>query len=91
LQVASSLARAMVTRWGMSDSIGPVALENDGGRAMFGQGVESKEYSEKTSALIDSEVQRIMNESNDARSRSAHYLQKRLGNHHQKTDGCRNT
>ncbi len=62
LQVASSLARAMVTRWGMSDSIGPVALENDGGRAMFGQGVESKEYSEKTSALIDSEVQRIMNE-----------------------------
>jgi len=63
LQVASSLARAMVTRWGMSDSIGPVALESDGGRAMFGQGVEGKEYSEKTSALIDSEVQRIMNES----------------------------
>jgi cell division protease FtsH len=62
LQVASSLARAMVTRWGMSDSVGPVALENDGGRAMFGQGVEGKEYSEKTSALIDSEVQRIMNE-----------------------------
>jgi cell division protease FtsH len=62
LQVASALARAMVTRWGMSDEIGPLALESDGGRAMFGQGVDSKDYSEKTSALIDSEVQRIMKE-----------------------------
>jgi cell division protease FtsH len=62
LQVASNLARAMVTRWGMSDTIGPVALENDGGRPMFGAGVEGKEYSEKTSATIDSEVQRIMTE-----------------------------
>lgn len=63
LQVATALARAMVTRWGMSEAVGPLALENDGGRAMFGQGVEGKNYSEKTSALIDAEVQRIMNES----------------------------
>jgi cell division protease FtsH len=62
LQVASNLARAMVTRWGMSDLIGPVALENDGGRPMFGQGVESKEYSEQTNLVIDNEVQRIMKE-----------------------------
>jgi cell division protease FtsH len=62
LQVASSLARAMVTRWGMSDAIGPLALESDGGRPMFGQGAERKEYSDRTSALIDSEVQRIMRE-----------------------------
>ncbi len=62
LQVATNLARAMVTRWGMSDIIGPLALENDGGRAMFGQGVEGKEYSEKTSALIDTEVERVMRE-----------------------------
>lgn len=63
LQVSTAMARAMVTRWGMSDAVGPLALENDGGRAMFGQGVESKNYSEKTGALIDSEVQRIMTES----------------------------
>ncbi|MFZ4500492.1 MAG: ATP-dependent zinc metalloprotease FtsH [Minisyncoccia bacterium] len=62
LQVATALARAMVTRWGMSDAIGPLALENDGGRAMFGEGVKGKEYSEATSALVDSEVQRIMKE-----------------------------
>lgn len=62
LQVATSLARAMVTRWGMSNEIGPVALESDDGRTMFGQGVNDKEYSEKVSALIDSEVSKIMNE-----------------------------
>lgn len=61
LQVATNLARAMVTRWGMSDEIGPIALENDGGHAMYGQGVNDKEYSEKVSSLIDSEVSKIMN------------------------------
>jgi len=63
LQVATSLARAMVTRWGMSDEIGPIALENDGGQVMFGQGVNDKEYSEKVSSIIDSEVSKIMNNS----------------------------
>ena len=62
LQVATSLARAMVTRWGMSNEIGPIALESDGGRTMFGQGVNDKEYSEKMSSIVDSEVSKIMNE-----------------------------
>ncbi len=61
LQVATSMARAMVTRWGMSDEIGPIALENDGGRTMFGRGVNDQEYSERVSALIDAEVSKIMN------------------------------
>ncbi len=61
LQVATSMARAMVTRWGMSDEIGPIALESDGGRTMFGRGVNEQEYSERVSALIDGEVSKIMN------------------------------
>lgn len=60
LQVLTNLARAMVTRWGMSETIGPRALENDGGKPMFGMGVEAKEYSEKISALIDDEVNKII-------------------------------
>lgn len=60
LQVATNLARAMVTRFGMSDKIGPIALESDDGRTMFGQGVNDQEYSEKVSALIDAEVSKIM-------------------------------
>lgn len=42
----------------MSDLIGPRALENDGGKAMFGS--ENKEYSEKMSAVIDAEVEAIV-------------------------------
>ena len=60
LQTATNLARAMVTRWGMSDTIGPIALESDGGRTMFGQGVNDKEYSQAMSATIDAEVKKIM-------------------------------
>jgi cell division protease FtsH len=60
LQVLTNLARAMVTRWGMSEVIGPRALENDGGKPIFGMGVEAKEYSEKMSAVIDGEVEKII-------------------------------
>lgn len=63
LQVSTAMARDMVTKYGMSDSIGPVALEGSGGRAMFGKGVDDKEYSAEVGAKIDSEVSRIMNES----------------------------
>ncbi|MEK7095084.1 MAG: ATP-dependent zinc metalloprotease FtsH, partial [Patescibacteria group bacterium] len=62
LQVSTALARDMVTKYGMSDKIGVLALESSGGRAMFGKGVEDKEYCEKVSADIDSEVARIMGE-----------------------------
>jgi cell division protease FtsH len=62
LQVSSRLARSMVTKWGMSDAIGPIALEGNDGRALFGAGVDGRTHSEKTESLIDSEVSRIMSE-----------------------------
>lgn len=62
LQVSTALARDMVTRYGMSEKIGVLALESSGGRAMFGKGVEDNEYSEKVGSDIDSEVARIMRE-----------------------------
>lgn len=62
LQVATSLARDMVTRYGMSDHIGPIALESNGGRALFGKGVEDGSYSETMSTTIDSEVKKIITE-----------------------------
>lgn len=65
LQTSTNLARAMVTRWGMSDKIGPVALEQDGGKPMMGMPGEGKEYSEKIGDIIDSEVERIMKEARD--------------------------
>lgn len=65
LQVSTALARDMVTKYGMSDMVGPVALEGQEGKALFGRGVEEKSFSEKVSADIDAEVSRIMNEAKD--------------------------
>jgi cell division protease FtsH len=62
LQVATALARNMVTRWGMSDKIGPVALEDPSGKVIYGRGIGEKEYSEQVSALVDEEVSQIMKE-----------------------------
>ncbi|MFA6076481.1 MAG: ATP-dependent zinc metalloprotease FtsH [Candidatus Paceibacterota bacterium] len=61
LQVATNLARAMVTRWGMSDVIGPVALVGGGGRVQYNETPE-KEYSENVSAKVDAEVSRIISD-----------------------------
>jgi len=60
LQVLTNLARNMVTKWGMSKKVGPVALESDGGKPIFGMGVNPKEYSEEISSLIDGEVSKII-------------------------------
>jgi cell division protease FtsH len=63
LQVLTGLARSMVTRWGMSEKMGPIALESDGGRPLFGAaGLEGREHSERVSAEIDAEVKRIIDE-----------------------------
>ncbi len=62
LQVSTALARDMVTKYGMSEKLGPVALEGQGGKVLFGRGVEEKEFSEKVAADIDAEVSRIMKE-----------------------------
>ena len=61
IQQASALARQMVTRWGMSDELGPVTLApRDDLPAGFGM---SKPYSEATARSIDIEVQRMLRES----------------------------
>lgn len=65
LQVSTALARDMVTKYGMSDMLGPVALEGQEGKVLFGRGVEEKSFSEKVAADVDAEVSRIMNEAKE--------------------------
>ncbi len=60
LQVLTNTARNMVTRWGMSDAVGPMALVGDGGETLFGTGPQGKEYSEEIGAKIDAEVKSIV-------------------------------
>jgi len=60
LQTVTSIARQMVTRFGMSD-LGPLSLESQGGEVFLGGGFMSRsaEYSEKIAARIDAQVQTI--------------------------------
>lgn len=67
LQVSTALARDMVTKYGMSEKIGPIALEGAGGRVLFGRGVDDSAYSEDVASKIDTEVSKIIN---DAMSRA---------------------
>lgn len=60
LQNATNLARAMVTRWGMSDVIGPIALVGAGGRVQFGEEVD-RNHSEEVAKKVDAEISRIIN------------------------------
>lgn len=59
LQVSTNIARAMVTRWGMSDLIGPVALVGAGGRTEWGE-TRDAVFSEAVSLKVDAEVSRII-------------------------------
>ncbi|WP_304133645.1 ATP-dependent zinc metalloprotease FtsH [Limosilactobacillus coleohominis] len=58
---ATQIARSMVTQYGMSDKIGPVELQSSG-QVFTGQGYDQSSYSEKTAALVDEEVRRILTE-----------------------------
>jgi cell division protease FtsH len=60
IQVLTGMARDMVTRYGMSDKIGPMALEAMRGKTLFGGGIEGGEHSEKVAAEVDAEVKAII-------------------------------
>lgn len=61
LQVASNLARDMVTKYGMSP-LGPIAFEGTGGRLIGGGLSEDRGYSPQVAKAIDDEVTKIIEE-----------------------------
>ena len=66
LQHVSSIARRMVTQWGMSDKLGLVAYDSD--QPVFlgmEYGHSESTYSQETAAAIDSEVRRIISEAHE--------------------------
>lgn len=62
IQVLTNIARNMVTRWGMSKKVGPIALETESGKPMYGMPGNDKEYSQEVAAMIDKEVAKIIND-----------------------------
>ncbi|MDX2241268.1 MAG: ATP-dependent zinc metalloprotease FtsH3 [Leptolyngbyaceae cyanobacterium bins.302] len=63
LQEVARLARQMVTRFGMSDRLGPVALGRQQGNMFLGRDIASeRDFSEETAAAIDDEVRNLVDQ-----------------------------
>jgi cell division protease FtsH len=63
LQQVARVARQMVTRFGMSDRLGPVALGRQQGNMFLGRDIASeRDFSEETAATIDAEVRSLVDE-----------------------------
>jgi len=57
IERATALARNMVTRWGLSDRLGPLAYSEEEGEVFLGRSVtKHKSVSEETAHLIDEEI-----------------------------------
>ena len=63
LQSVTNTARAMVTRWGMSDERGPIVFGDQQEQVFLGKNLgHERNYSEEIAAKIDSEIHRIVEE-----------------------------
>ena len=63
LKQATRLARFMVTHWGMSDRLGPMAFRIGEEHVFLGKEIqEQRDFSEHTAAIIDEEVQKLLRE-----------------------------
>jgi cell division protease FtsH len=63
LQQVTRVARQMVTRFGMSDRLGPVALGRQSGNVFLGRDIASdRDFSDETAAAIDEEVRNLVDQ-----------------------------
>ena len=66
LKKATHLARRMVTHWGMSERLGPVAFRASEEHPFLGKEMaEPREFSEHTAQVIDEEIVRILRAGSD--------------------------
>ncbi len=69
IERATELARNMVTKWGLSDRLGPLTYSEDDGEVFLGRSVtQHKQVSDDTAHAIDEEVRRII-DTNYARAK----------------------
>ena len=60
IQQATSIARDMVTKYGMSEKLGPISYDSSDHSIFIGRDFgQTKSYSEETAAIIDEEVKQI--------------------------------
>ncbi|MEM1371004.1 MAG: ATP-dependent zinc metalloprotease FtsH [Pseudomonadota bacterium] len=66
INMATSIARKMVTEWGMSDKLGPLLYAENQQEVFLGQAYSPRQMmSEDTSNLVDEEVRRLVTEGYD--------------------------
>jgi len=63
IERATEIARNMVTKWGLSDRLGPLTYSEDDGEVFLGRSVtQHKQVSDETAHTIDEEVRTIIDE-----------------------------
>jgi len=64
IERATRLARNMVTKWGLSDRLGPITYDEDDGEVFLGlsAGMKPRMHSPQTAGAIDEEVRSIIDE-----------------------------
>jgi cell division protease FtsH len=63
IERAAEIARNMVTKWGLSDKLGPLTYSEDQGEVFLGRSVtQHKQVSDVTAHAIDEEVRRLIDE-----------------------------
>ena len=61
IERATELARKMVTRWGLSDKLGPLTYGEEAGQAIFGQpGAQGSAVSSNVAQMIDEEIRSVI-------------------------------
>ncbi len=79
LQQATKLARAIVTKYGMSDRLGPRAYGEQEELVFLGKEIhERRDYSEKTAELIDDEVNQIIEQAYNQANEILHEYKDKL-------------
>jgi len=70
IERATNLARNMVTRWGLSERLGPLAYSEEEGEVFLGRSVtKHKMVSEETAHLIDEEIRSFIDRNYDRSER----------------------
>jgi cell division protease FtsH len=61
IERATDIARNMVTKWGLSDRLGPLAYSEDNGEVFLGRSVtQTKNISDETAHVIDQEIRQVI-------------------------------
>jgi cell division protease FtsH len=63
IERATDIARSMVTKWGLSDRLGPLTYSEEDGEVFLGRSVtQHKQVSDETAHTIDEEVRKIIDD-----------------------------